>query len=252
MRSSSAACLVAAALVVALASSAAPVGAVVVKIMPQTEECFSDVIKPGGTLTMAFAVTHGGQKDIDALCTISVVDTEALEAEQHAATYEEQFHTKKSSLKAAATTHDKELSNLRQVVDGSCEIVADEHNMENAHYPVRLTVCFGNKMAKFTPKWVSFQFFKMDEPESHAKELTEAEAALEHSIHKEAVTVHGAMTDMVRIMRSEQEHRNTVEATNAWILYGTLVNGVLLVVMSFFQFWFLKRYLSVRPVTRII
>jgi hypothetical protein len=237
MRATTAALLVAAVL-------AATASAITTKIGAQSEECFSDVAPAGGTITIAFAVTHGGKLDIAAKVTTF-------------------HHDDDDKAVSAMTQNEPRVWDLAS--DGHFEFPVPQNK---ANVPGRMEICFSNKMARWTPKWINFEFYKInsaggaDKATTGAGDASEADDGItgEHnkefqSVEQELVTqshqVYDMHTKVIALKAAEQEHRDHVESTNSWILYGALVNGLLLAVMAAFQFWYLKHFLAAKNVSNM-
>ena len=212
-----------------------PAAAVTTKVLAQTEECFHEDVRPGGQVNLAFAVTHGGKLDIDA--------------------YAEAYYVPEG--KTAADVVTNKLQEWTLVSEGHIEWTAP---MSGSALPARLKLCLSNKMARWTPKWVNFEFYKMEaaktsnEPDGDDGTTGRANAhfnKMETILHEYATKVFDVRSKLQKVREVERHHRDTVESTNSWLFYGALVNGLLLVLMAIFQFWYLKQFLSVRAVMRI-
>lgn len=238
---------------VAVLCSATAVQATSVKVDAQKEECFSEIMHPGSTMAISFIVTHGGKLDIDANLFLYQVDDDSLDDHPGNARYSSSadYIRHDRPVPVEVKTSRELLNSWRQVTEGTYDVRLKNPKEGGKHaHNAKATICFNNHMAKWTPKWVSFSFQKMDV--SYATEgLNKDEMNFVHAIHREALSLHGVMTQTVKIRREEEQHRDFVESTNSWILWGTVINASMLIVMSFFQFWYLKRFLSIRNVVRM-
>lgn len=195
--------------------------AYVYKVPPQTEDCFSELVEAGTTVSVSFTVTHGGKLDIDS--TISSQDM--------------------------ATGQITQLKAFSVASEGTNEWVAPSKGA----MPFKYQICFSNKMARWTPKWVSFEFFKMlpasDDGISgeHNKEFQHIEVAL----HSCANRVFNMRSKMTKLATNERDHRDKLESTVNWIVWGSIMQCLLLIALALFEFFYLKSFLAVRAVVRI-
>lgn len=213
------------------------------RIPAGTIECFSQQVESGASLAFTFRVTHGGQKDLDVTLVASSVedreDDDSQDSKKHHIS--SLTHTMKTRMIESWTKATEGRSTFRAATAS-----------ENGHgLPTKVTACFNNKESRWTPKWFEFELFSdPSEPAAGEKEaLSSAETQLEHALHAEGNNLFKIRTLMTRLKHSEEVHRNKVESTNEWTLYGTIVNGLLLMGLSVFQFWYLKRFLSVRHIS---
>ena len=241
-------------LVALMLLSASGVSAINTKILAQEEECFSEIVTPGGTVSVSFSVTHGGKLDIDASLSVVHLDPKEAELDQantrdYRSSYE--YVQQDRPVPLEISTHKEEITSWHTVSEGTYDYAIPPASEGGKHkYNSKVVLCFNNQMARWTPKWVSFHFYKMDSPEQ-TDGLTNDEMNFVHALHREAMQVHSAMTTTIKMRKEEERHRDYVESTNSWILWGTIVNASMLIVMSFFQFWYLKRFLSVRHMIRM-
>lgn len=239
-----------------------------IKVLARAEECFSETVPPGATLNVAFTVTHGGKNDIDATLTARYVEKATLARASAGG----------AALLSSAAGHaeslliqDAKLINIKSftaVTDGSAEFRCPRTAAGGA----KVTLCLSNRMARWTPKWVNFEFYRMpadsavyddhekehtpihrnDSPNaaaakpSTADESTKFEQEIEESLHKYANSVYQQRQSRDTMRQTETRHRDLVESTNSWLLFGTVAESVLVVVMALFQFWYLRKFLSVR------
>jgi hypothetical protein len=227
----SVAALVAAALLLAPTSG---VAALTIKVGAQQEECISDVLYPGGSISTAFAVTHGGKLDINAQAQVR-------------------------DLKSDRITHLQSWQGQTEgSVDWTAPLAAASATSASVAGPYMFSVCFDNRHARWTPKWVNFEMYKMIPAHNpHAAddgvsgEHNKAFATVEQDLHKSATRVFNLRSKMQKLKQSEEEHRNTIEAVVSWIVWGGVVNCLMLCIMAIFQFVYLKNFLAVRSVMRV-
>jgi len=207
------------------------VHAIQTKIDMKSHECFSEEIASGGRVEFSFEVTHGGVKDIDVNLGV---------------TYYEK--TNEGTLSADFRPVSRGLHAWSLASRGTYSYTAPVVVKEDTTMPTRLNVCFDNQFSAWTPKWITFSLAKHEDHivAHEANEVSIAESKLEHRLHDSANKMFGALSGISKLKTMEEEHRNMAESTNAWILYGSIVNGILVVAMAVFQFWFLKQFLSTR------
>eukprot|EP01063_Lacrimia_lanifica_P002925 TRINITY_DN11587_c0_g1_i1.p1 TRINITY_DN11587_c0_g1~~TRINITY_DN11587_c0_g1_i1.p1 ORF type:complete len:197 (+),score=91.01 TRINITY_DN11587_c0_g1_i1:59-649(+) len=104
-------------------------------------------------------------------------------------------------------------------------------------------VCFGNKIARWTPKWVSFYINA-----GHA--ATSASVDQLDPIEKTVVALTRSLMDLQdeqhQMRAMESMHRETIELTNTRILYWSFFEAFILFVMGLSQMYYLKRFLEVK------
>eukprot|EP01060_Flectonema_neradi_P022907 TRINITY_DN31127_c0_g1_i1.p1 TRINITY_DN31127_c0_g1~~TRINITY_DN31127_c0_g1_i1.p1 ORF type:complete len:198 (+),score=21.32 TRINITY_DN31127_c0_g1_i1:43-636(+) len=104
-------------------------------------------------------------------------------------------------------------------------------------------ICFGNHMARWTPKWVSFYISVGNSPNT---------ARLEHldPIEQTIIQLSQGLTELQdeqKLLRAvERLHRDTIDTTNTRILYWSIFEAIVLVTMGLFQIYYLKRFLEVK------
>lgn len=204
------------------------------KIMAAQAECFTESVHAGGYIGIAFEVTAGGVKDIDATVTVSFLQT----------------HAKLSGIASADSSLISQLEQeWKKSTSGEHTYHAPRKSEVSGNdlqaLPHKMTVCFDNKESRWTPKWISFTFTKQ-EPMNMQQEVATVERELELQLHENGQTLFHVQNLMTKIKRLEDEHREVIESTNTWIMVGAFVNGGLLVSMSAFQYWYLTRFLSVK------
>ena len=107
----------------------------------------------------------------------------------------------------------------------------------------KYTFCFSNMMARFTPKWVNFYIQKSHNPNvAKVGDLDPVEKAI-LKLNDQL----GELQDEQRSLRTtEHQHRDTIEVTSERLLYWSVFEAVVLVLMGSFQMYYLKRFLEVR------
>lgn len=190
------------------------------KVPAQTEECFYELVTAGTTVSITFTVTHGGKLDINAA-------------------------VRGRNLETGGVT---ELNQWSLATEGTYEWVVPASSM-----PHRFEVCFSNKMARWTPKWISFDFFKMlpTADDGISGDANKPFQKIEVDLHACAQRVFNMRNKMNKLKASEVNHRDTMESVVNWIGWGTVVHCMLLVLLAVFEFFYLKSFLAVRAVVRI-
>jgi len=201
-------------------SSQLLVDAFTYKVPAQTEECFHELVDPGTTVSITFTVTHGGKLDIDS--TVNVINLENGNRQQ--------------------------LHSWRLASEGTHEYTTPPGAM-----PFRYEICFNNKMARWTPKWVSFDFFKMlpAHDDGISGDANKAFQKIEVDLHTCANRVFNMRNRMNKLKVTEIEHRDKMESVVNWVVWGSIVHCFLLIGLAVFEFFYLKSFLAVRNVVRI-
>jgi len=98
--------------------------------------------------------------------------------------------------------------------------------------------CFNNEMSRFTVKTCTFSLENMKGPEQVKKsDLTSFEQAIQRVERGFDVIEQEQRYYRVR----EHAHRNTAESTNTRVYVWSLVESVILLLMSICQIWYLRR-----------
>eukprot|EP00672_Neobodo_designis_P021700 CAMPEP_0174829382 /NCGR_PEP_ID=MMETSP1114-20130205/1899_1 /TAXON_ID=312471 /ORGANISM="Neobodo designis, Strain CCAP 1951/1" /LENGTH=200 /DNA_ID=CAMNT_0016063127 /DNA_START=46 /DNA_END=648 /DNA_ORIENTATION=- len=188
---------------VAVALLACGAAAMTTKVEAKTEWCFREDVGKDIPLRFNFKVTAGGKLDIDA----SVYDGSG-----------------------------RKLHSWHGVTEGHYEVHGDAAN-------TKFRFCFSNKMAHFTPKWVSFFTHKGVHPNvANVEHLDPIEKTIMEL--NEKISELRDKHDELRV--EEKEHRATIEDANERVWLWSGVEGFSLLFMGVLQIFFLKRFLEVR------
>ena len=218
--SSSRVALLLVAVAVVVVTTAAPAAGFVYKLPAQSAECFHELVEPGTTVSVSFTVTHGGKLDVNAAVTAVSLETGKSES----------------------------VGEWTLASEGTKEWTAPPSVM-----PHRFEICFDNKMARWTPKWVSFDFFKMlpSHDDGITGEANKPFQKIELDLHTCANRIFAMRNSMTKLRAAEILHRDTMESVVNWIVWGSVAHCVLLVALGLFEFFYLKSFLAVRAVTRM-
>jgi hypothetical protein len=177
--------------------------AVTTKVEPLGEFCFREDVDEKVPLTFNFKVTAGGKLDIDA----AVYDGSG-----------------------------RVLNSWTAVSEGQYDVRGEKSN-------TKFRFCFSNKMARFTPKWVSFNTHRGVHPNVANKEhLDPIEKKIDELTEKmeQVRTLH----DQLKV--EERNHRATIEDGNERVWLWSGLQAFSLLFMGLIQVFFLKRFLEVR------
>eukprot|EP01113_Clastostelium_recurvatum_P034960 TRINITY_DN480_c0_g1_i1.p1 TRINITY_DN480_c0_g1~~TRINITY_DN480_c0_g1_i1.p1 ORF type:complete len:214 (-),score=38.96 TRINITY_DN480_c0_g1_i1:78-695(-) len=105
--------------------------------------------------------------------------------------------------------------------------------------------CFSNRMSTLTPKTVSFL---VNVGESTGKDLAKKDdiTPLEQSITQLAEGVNAIQAEQDYMRIREMAHRNTTESTNARVMWWSIFEALMLVAMSIWQVYYLRRFFEVK------
>lgn len=223
--------------------------AISTKIEAETEECFSSTVRHGSQASFSFVVTAGGQQEVDVRLfsrDLRIREGSGIEKEMSPSGRRSLDSIQgASSLSSNYEISTRDLRQWTRATSGSHSHTVPHNAIGSDH---EVVACISNKHSRWTPKWVSFQFTHMDVDNTQVNEMgyTPEEVERERRAHASAQKIYRIQQDIEKVKSVELEHRNTVESTNAWLGYGSLVNCLLLIGMSIFQYWYLTHFLAVR------
>jgi p24 family protein beta-1 len=194
----------------ALSLAARPASAFTFGVDATTEECFFETIEDRTPVNIMFQVIEGGFLDID--IQIKAPDGRIV------------YSAEKQS-------------------EGKYNFIS--HVNGQYHF------CFSNKMSTLTPKTVSFVLHVQDannnppeapKPGAKVEDLTPLEQSIQQL--KEGFN---AVSDEQEYMRMrERVHRNTSESTNARVVWWSFFEVVVLLAMSLWQIFYVRRLFEVK------
>ncbi len=230
-------------LAVCLAAALPSAAAYRTRIEPgAVNNCYTETILPGGELRVAFEVTGGGMKDVDAELSVTFMETTGagLLSSDH------RLVSRQLTAWSKTTSGDYGYRAPAAGAVAPSSSSSKEH-LSTVVFPHKVHLCISNAGSRWTPKWVNFAFAKQ---ERHLEDGVAAKATVEHemevALHEDGQNLFRIQSQMVKVKAMEERHRDMIEVTNTWIMVGALINGGLLLGMSVFQFWYLTRFLSVR------
>jgi len=115
-----------------------------------------------------------------------------------------------------------------------------------AHTNGRFSFCFGNRMSSVTDKAVSalIQVSKPDKKPDSAAGVAKDEniTPLETSIQQLSEGINAIVNEQSYMKMRERAHRNTSESTNARVVWWSIFEIVILLAMSLWQIYYLRRF----------
>lgn len=115
-----------------------------------------------------------------------------------------------------------------------------------AEYDGLYSLCFSNKMSTLTPKTVSFNFHVGIATTAHEVAHKEHLTPLELTIVQLSEGLYNVQDEQKYMRVRERVHRNTTESTNARVLWWSFVEAAILVGMSLYQVYYLRRFFEVK------
>eukprot|EP01111_Echinosteliopsis_oligospora_P012896 TRINITY_DN448_c0_g1_i1.p1 TRINITY_DN448_c0_g1~~TRINITY_DN448_c0_g1_i1.p1 ORF type:complete len:207 (-),score=56.28 TRINITY_DN448_c0_g1_i1:71-691(-) len=117
----------------------------------------------------------------------------------------------------------------------------------NTFTPGLYSFCFSNRMSTLTPKTVSFI---ITVGENAPKDVAKRDdiTPLENSITQLAEGLSAVQAEQDYMKIREQAHRNTNESTNGRVLWWSVFEAMVLVAMSVWQIYYLRRFFEVKRV----
>eukprot|EP00741_Cyanophora_paradoxa_P022552 tig00000248_g21777.t1 len=107
-------------------------------------------------------------------------------------------------------------------------------------------ICFSNRMSTLTAKTVTFSFNAEDHESALAKQ--ERLSPLEQAILKLAEGLDAIESEQKYMRLRERVHRATSESTNSRVLWWSFFEACLLVGMTLWQIFYLRRFFEVKRV----
>jgi hypothetical protein len=191
------------AVALAVALAASLAAAVTTKIAAGEMLCVTERAEKDTTLSFSYRVTAGGKLDLD----VEIFDSTGASIQQ-----------------------------WPLASQGSYNLRGDTVNNN-------FKFCFSNKMARWTPKWVSFFLHPGLHPAIAPRERVDPIEAQILQLSGKMSALRDAHDDL-RV--SEHDHRNTLEDVNERVLLWNVIQTVVLVVLGVVQVFFIKRFLEVR------
>jgi len=176
------------------------------------EECFTETVEHVGIpIGVMFQVTQGGFLDID----VRIQGPDG-----------------------------KIILNEERQVEGKYNFIS--------HATGDYSFCFGNRMSTLTPKKVSFVVnIGAEEPvQQNQPNLLKQEnlAPVEMSVLQVGQGIQAIVDEQAYMKMREQAHRNTNESTNARVIWWSLFEVLVLIAMSLWQIYYLRRFFEVKRV----
>ncbi|KYR01887.1 hypothetical protein DLAC_11497 [Tieghemostelium lacteum] len=182
------------------------------QVEPKQQECFYNYVEGGKTSLILYQVIRGGLLDID----IRIFDPKG--------------NTIFSRLHFDTT------------MKGRQSFTAAESGAYK--------LCFNNEMSRFTAKVITFTW-NLEEfnPNEYAKGATLN--PMEHSIQKIERVLQSVVHEQKRLRYREQANRDTSESTNGRVVWWSIGEVAILVVMGVAQIWYLRKWFDSRSTGRV-
>jgi len=116
------------------------------------------------------------------------------------------------------------------------------------HIQGEYSFCFGNRMSTLTPKKVSFVVHVGEEAKPNEVLKQEHLSPLEQSILQVGQGIQSIVDEQAYMKMREQVHRNTNESTNERVIWWSLFEVLVLIAMSLWQIYYLRRFFEVKRV----
>eukprot|EP01112_Ceratiomyxa_fruticulosa_P014170 TRINITY_DN403_c0_g1_i2.p1 TRINITY_DN403_c0_g1~~TRINITY_DN403_c0_g1_i2.p1 ORF type:complete len:207 (+),score=42.19 TRINITY_DN403_c0_g1_i2:192-812(+) len=107
--------------------------------------------------------------------------------------------------------------------------------------------CFSNRMSTLTPKVVSF-LITVDGGVRRDIAKKADFTPLEASINQLSEAISAVVAEQEYMRLREMAHRNTSESTNARVMWWSIFEALMLVAMSVWQVYYLRRFFEVKRV----
>jgi len=121
-----------------------------------------------------------------------------------------------------------------------------------AHTNGRFSFCFGNRMSTVTDKLVSalIQVGKGGEKRDESAGVAKDEniTPLEVAIQQLSEGINAIVNEQSYMKMRERAHRNTSESTNARVVWWSIFEIVILLAMSLWQIYYLRRFFEVKRI----
>jgi len=112
--------------------------------------------------------------------------------------------------------------------------------------------CFSNKMSTLTPKVVSFMLNLLKESDKERKDdnvaTQEHITPLETAILQLSAELSAVQSEQSYMKMRERAHRNTNESTNSRVVWWSIFEVVMLLAMSAWQIYYLRRFFEVKRI----
>ncbi|EGC34568.1 emp24/gp25L/p24 family protein [Dictyostelium purpureum] len=186
--------------------------ALTLQIEPKSQECFFNYVEHGKNSLILYQVIRGGLLDIN----VKITDPRGN-------SIFERLH------------FDNQMKGKYSFTAG-----------ESGAYKV----CFNNEMSRFTAKVVTFSW---DSEENAEKDAAKGDSItpMDQSVQKIERVLQSVIYEQKKLRFREQSNRDTSESTNARVVWWTIAEVVVLVVMAIGQIWYLRKWFETRSSGRV-
>ncbi|EAL60582.1 hypothetical protein DDB_G0293540 [Dictyostelium discoideum AX4] len=186
--------------------------ALTLQVEPKSQECFYNFIESGKTSLLLYQVIRGGLLDIN----VKLTDPKGN-------TIFERLH------------FDTQMKGKQSFTAG-----------ESGAYKV----CFNNEMSRFTAKVVTFTWASEEEG---VKEVAKGDSItpMDQSVQKIERVLQSVIHEQKKLRYREQANRDTSESTNARVVWWTIAEVIVLVVMGVGQIWYLRKWFDNKSTGRV-
>eukprot|EP00123_Amoebidium_parasiticum_P012279 comp21246_c0_seq1/m.28940 comp21246_c0_seq1/g.28940 ORF comp21246_c0_seq1/g.28940 comp21246_c0_seq1/m.28940 type:complete len:209 (-) comp21246_c0_seq1:84-710(-) len=176
--------------------------------VPAGEEmCFYETLQAGIKMTLSFAVSEGGNHDIDVKITGPDGKVVGLERQEH---------------------------DLEMDVD--------------AYMDGKYTYCFSNEMSSVTDKELMFYVEHGAAPKKPDSETEEKQEKLASMVNQLSAELSSVEAERQYMELRQANHKELAESTNTKVVYWAALECSMIVAMSAFQIYYLKRTFETKTV----
>jgi len=141
---------------------------------------------------------------------------------------------------------------LKILAPGNVQIYAGLH-FESAQYEFiaafagDYSICFSNEMARWTAKVIQFRVVKDNVQPKDGKPLTtDVLTPMQTSLLAISNSLDVIQVDQTHLRIREQVHRDTAESTNTRVYFYSLIESILLLIISIGQVFYLRKFFEIR------
>ncbi|KAM9973646.1 hypothetical protein ACTFIW_010760 [Dictyostelium discoideum] len=205
--------------------------ALTLQVEPKSQECFYNFIESGKTSLLLYQVIRGGLLDIN----VKIISHSYCFSHSSPSPSSLLLTDPKGNTIFERLHFDTQMKGKQSFTAG-----------ESGAYKV----CFNNEMSRFTAKVVTFTWASEEEG---VKEVAKGDSItpMDQSVQKIERVLQSVIHEQKKLRYREQANRDTSESTNGRVVWWTIAEVIVLVVMGVGQIWYLRKWFDNKSTGRV-